>query len=587
MNAPRYQVHGEIHADGETLILFGTGNIVEAVGRLHLLTPHFTATDPPGGLRVPLRWPVVCQIAGEMGPAWIPGPRLREWILGQVTRRSVLPELKARVNAGAPAPRSYQVAGAQLIAAGLHALICDDPGTGKTLTTLLGLLELRERGALPLAAPMLVVCPASVVDSWVRDAGRWMPWRVAAYRGPQRSRLLGDRPELLVTSYETLTRDVAPGSVRAHLIAGFAAVVLDEAHLIKSATSARSKAALKVSRKAKVVIPLSGTPITHHAGDLHQALKAMDPVSWPSAERYAARYLDTVQGDYNDDVLGLNRHREPEFRMCLTGHYRRLAKEDVLPELPEKIYSERRVTLPPAARRAYDEMHRDMLAVLEDGQEMPAFDVLARLMRLLALACSSCDVEIEHGPDVDEDTGLPKMHVHVHPKEPSWKVDELVEVLAERRGRQSVVFAPSAKLIHLAGARLEREGYRVGYVIGGQSMRERTQQIQLFQGDPAAGLVAGLDVVLATTAAGGVGITLTAADTVVFLQRPWSFVEASQAEDRCHRIGSEIHDSIEIIDIVAEDTVDSRVREVLAGKAGATAELLGDPRIAARCLGGS
>jgi SNF2 family DNA or RNA helicase len=584
MTPPRYQVHGEIHADGETLILFGTGNIVEAVGRLHLLTPHFTATDPPGGLRVPLRWPVVCQIAGEMGPAWLPGPRLREWIYEQVQRRSVLPELKARVNAGAPAPRSYQVAGAQLIAAGLHALICDDPGTGKTLTTLLGLLELRERGALPLAAPMLVVCPASVVDSWVRDAGRWMPWRVAAWRGPNRRRLLDDQHDLYVTSYETATRDVTAAHGPMPLLGkGFAAVVLDEAHLIKSATSARSKAALKLSRKAKAVIPLSGTPITHHADDLHQALKAMDPVSWPSAERFAARYLDTVPGDYSDDVLGLNRHREPEFRMCLVGHYRRLAKEDVLTELPEKVYSERRVTLPPAARRAYDEMHRDMLAVLEDGQEMPAFDVLARLMRLLALACSSCDVEITHGPDVDEDTGLPKMHVHVHPKEPSWKVDELVEVLAERRGRQSVVFAPSAKLIRLAGARLEREGYRVGYVIGGQTPRDRTAVIASFQ----RGSAVELDAVLATTAAGGVGITLTAADTVVFLQRPWSFVEASQAEDRCHRIGSEIHDSIEIIDIVAEDTVDSRVREVLAGKAGATAELLGDPRIAARCLGGA
>jgi len=578
---PRYQVHGEIHDDGETLVLFGTGNIVEAVGRLHLLTPHFAATDPPGGLRVPLRWPVVCQIAGEMGPAWLPGPRLQAWIYEQVQRRSVLPELKARVNAGAPEPRSYQVAGAQLIAAGLQALICDDPGTGKTLTTLLGLLELRERGELPLAAPMLVVCPASVVDSWIRDATRWMPWRVAAWRGPQRHRLADARHDLYVTSYDTMHRDVSSAHGPMPLLAkGFAAVVLDEAHLIKSPKSARSKAALKLARAAKVVVPLSGTPITHHAGDLHQALKAMDPVSWPSAERFAARYLDVVPGDYSEDVLGLNRFREPEFRLCLTGHYRRLAKEDVLPELPPKVYSERRVTLPPEARRAYDEMERDMLARLEDGQEMPAFDALAQLMRLLALANSACDVEIAHGPDTDELTGLPKMHVHVHPKEPSWKIDELVAVLEERRGRQSVVFAPSAKLIRLAGARLEREGYRIGWVIGGQSQRERTETIEKFQ-------AGGLDVILATVQAGGVGITLTAADTIVFLQRPWSFVDASQAEDRAHRIGSEAHESIEIIDIIAEDTVDSKVRDVLAGKAAALAELLADPRIARRCLGGA
>lgn len=583
MTQPRYQVHGEIHADGETLILFGTGNIVEAVGRLHLLTPHFAETEPRGGLRVPLRWPVICQLAGEMGQAWLPGPRLQAWIYEQVQRRTVLPELKAQVNAGAPPPRNYQVAGAQLIAAGLQALICDDPGTGKTLTTLLGLLELRERGVLPLAAPMLVICPASVMDSWIADAGRWMPWRVKAWTGAARARLVDTRYDLYVVSYDTMHRDVIPSARDgyAHLLRkDFAAVVLDEAHLIKSPTSARSKAAVKLAGRAQVVVPLSGTPITHHAGDLHQALKAMDPVSWPSAERFAYRYLDAVQGDYGDDVLGLNRFREPEFRLCLTGHYRRLAKEDVLPELPPKIYTERHVTLPPAARRAYDEMAKDMLATLEDGQEMPAFDVLAQLMRLLALANSACDVEVIHGPDVDDVTGLPKMHVHVHPKEPSWKIDELVSVLEERSAKPSIVFAPSAKLIRLASTRLEREGLRVGHVIGGQTQAQRTEQRELFQAGK-------LDVMCATVGAGGVGITLTAADTVVFLQRPWSLVEATQAEDRAHRIGSEVHESIEIVDIIARDTVDAQVRQVLRGKAGALAELLDDPRIALRCLGGA
>jgi len=74
---------------------------------------------------------------------------------------------------------------------------------------------------------------------------------------------------------------------------------------------------------------------------------------------------------------------------------------------------------------------------------------------------------------------------------------------------------------------------------------------------------------------------------VAFLQRPWSLVEALQAEDRCHRIGSEIHDSVEIIDIVATNTVDARVRTVLHEKAGQLADLLQDPRILAQLLGGS
>jgi SNF2 family DNA or RNA helicase len=574
MTPPRYQVHGEIHADGETLILFGTGNIVEAVGRLHLLTPHFAGTKPPGGLRIPLRWPVICQIAGEMGQAWLPGPRLQAWIAEQVQVRADPPELMHRTPAAEPPPRSYQVTGARLIAATGRALLNDDPGTGKTFTTLLGLRELQARGRLPPAAPLLVICPASVVDSWVRDARRWFPeLRPVAYRGPRRAQLLEQNPGLLVAGYEIASRDVEE-LARARP----AAVTIDECHLIKSAGSARSKAAVKLASKAAAVVAMSGTPITHHAGDLHQALKALDPVSFPSRERFDLRYLDTVQGDYSDDVLGLNRYREPEFRNCLFGTHRRLAKEDVLPELPPKVYTERVVTLPADARRAYDEMHRDMLALLDNGQQLPAFDVLARLRSLLALANSACDVEIVHGPDVDETTGLPKIHVHVHPREPSWKIDELVSVLDEREGRQSLVFAPSSQLIKLAGARLAKGGYRVGYITGDETQARRTRTIAAFQAGE-------LDTLCCTTGAGGVGITMTAASVVVFLQRPWAYVEATQAEDRAHRIGSEVHDSIEVVDIIAADTVDSRVREVLTGKADATAELLADPRIAARFLG--
>lgn len=575
MTQPRYQVHGEIHADGDRIILFGTGNIVEAVGRLHLLTPHFEETKPAGGLQVALRWPVVCQLAGEMGPAWVPGPRLVRWIGEQVALRAGPPELAHRTPAAEPPPRSYQVAGARLIAATAHGLINDDPGVGKTLTTLLGLRELQARGTLPLAGQLLVVCPASVVDSWVRDAHRWFPeWRTQPLRGTGWQTWTRG-PGLRVASYEIASRAVAQ-----KLITRPAAVVLDECHLIKSAKSARSRAAVTLARHATAVVAISGTPITHHAGDLHQALKALDPISFPSRERFDARYLDVVAGDYSDDVLGLNRFREPEFRACLYGTHRRLAKEDVLPELPPKVYTERIVELPADARRAYAEMERDMLARLDDGTELPAFDALAQMQRLLALANSACDVEITHGPDLDEATGLPKMHVHAHPREPSWKIDELVAVLDERRGRQSLVFAPSRRLIELAGARLEKEGYRVGWITGRQSAKAKTDTIAAFQ-------AGALDVVCATVQAGGVGITLTAASVVVFLQRPWSYVEATQAEDRAHRLGSEVHESIEVVDIIAADTVDSRVRAVLTGKADATAELLADPRIAQRFLGGA
>jgi SNF2 family DNA or RNA helicase len=143
-----------------------------------------------------------------------------------------------------------------------------------------------------------------------------------------------------------------------------------------------------------------------------------------------------------------------------------------------------------------------------------------------------------------------------------------------------VTFTPSRQLVMLAADAARKAGLQVGLVVGGQAMAERTDTVNAFQAGK-------LDLLCATTGAGGVGLTLTAAGTVVFLQRPWSIVEALQAEDRCHRIGSEIHDSIEVIDIVAASTIDSRVRAVLREKAGQLADLLQDQRIVTELLGGS
>src|SRR5690606_7370639 len=142
-----------------------------------------------------------------------------------------------------------------------------------------------------------------------------------------------------------------------------------------------------------------------------------------------------------------------------------------------------------------------------------------------------------------------------------------------------IVFASSKQLIDLAGAAVADSGRRVGYIVGGQTAKRRTETVKAFQAGE-------LDVLLATTQAGGVGLTLTAADSIVFLQRPWSLVDSTQAEDRAHRPGSEQHESIQIVDILTNRTIDTQIRAALKEKAGQLAELVKDPRIVAELLGG-
>jgi SNF2 family DNA or RNA helicase len=573
-------INAEITNDGKRIILMASGEqfeIAEAAKRLSGLTPVCKQTKPAGGMELLLSWPACIQLMRLYGPAWAPGPRLRAWLTDELMRRGAVrgDQLSITLPTGLVA-RPYQVEGALMIAATGRTLIFDDPGTGKTITTILGLLE---RHRVECVLPVVVIAPASVVDPWVSAWQAWAPhWRAVAWRGGvAKRRALAGRAEVYVTSYDTARMDAPPHGKAPLMDLRPGAVVVDECHLIKTPDSMRGMAARRLARHAPAFVALSGTPITHHPGDLWPALEALAPAAFPSGERFRRRYCATDPSDYSERIIGLNPHTEPEFRETLIGQHRRVAKADVLAQLPPKVYTVRTVELPAAYRKAYDEMQRHMLANLPDGQELSAMHVLPQLTRLAQLASAACDVHTTE--ERDELTGETVERVHVTLKLPSWKCDALLEVLEERPGEQAVTFAPSRQLMVLAGELAAKAGYRVGYVIGGQTMRERTETIETFQ-------AGGLDLLCVTTQAGGVGITLTAARTAVFLGRPWSLVDSLQAEDRLHRIGSERHESIEIIDVVAKDTIDTEVREVLRGKASALSELLQDRRIVEQLLGG-
>lgn len=585
---------GELTADGASIVLIADGpdhEIGYAAQQLQLITPLVKKTKIPGGLQLPVSWAAIVQLSATYGASWCPGPKLTEWVTDQVNARlAPSTELAVRPPAGL-IPRNYQVEGACLIRATGSALVFDEPGTGKTVTTILGLAERAAAGFD--VTPVVVVCPAAVVDSWVNHFRAWAPkWHTIAWRGaPDFRQRLGSSAahDVYVTSYDTARRDAAAstskrGYSQTLLKLDARTIISDECHKLKNAQAEQSKAVRRLASKAAHFVGLSGTPITHHPADLWPALVCLTPGSWPSRERWVARYCLSVHGDYADTILGLNPHAEQEFRTALLGQHRRVAKADVLAELPPKVYSIRTVELPTEYRRAYDEMENQMLAEMPDGTELSVMGVLAQLTRLSQMACAAADVETTTEIVQDEyGTPMEKIHQKVTLKAPSWKVDALLEVLEERcgpnGGEQVVVFAPSRQLMDLAGAAAAKAGYRVGYVKGGQSAKVRTASVEAFQAGE-------LDVICVVTQAGGVGITLTAARSAVFLQRPWSLVDALQAEDRLHRIGAE-HESIEIIDVVAKNTIDTRVRAVLRERAGQLASLVQDPRIVAELLGGA
>jgi len=585
-------VFGELTADEQTIILMATGpdhEVARAAAALQTLTPLFKATEPPGALQLPATWAAVVQLSATFAGAWRPGPALSAWITAQlVARTGQHGDLTVPPPAGLT-PRPYQVAGARLIGMVGSGLLFDDQGTGKTITTILGLRE--RHGAGHPVLPVVIVCPNAVVDSWVEHVHRWAPgWRAVAWRGTPKRRLrLAGTADVYVTSYGTARMDAGTGDAREIargkaplLTLGASMVIADEVHKIKSAATSQSRAVQRIAARAVGFVGLSGTPITHSPKDLWAALYCLSPGAWPSSERWVHRYCDTIPGDYADTVIGLRPQSEPEFRDTLLGQYRRVSKADVLADLPPKVYSVRHVDLPKDYRDAYDTLEKDMLAELPDGGQLEAMTVLAQLTRLLQLASAAADVKTWTEIVEDPTTGLEmeKTHQEVTLRYPSWKVDELLEIMDERPGQQIAAYAPSRQLMMLAGQAATAAGYRVGYVVGGQTAKERTANVEAFQRGE-------LDLICVTTGAGGVGITLTAAGTAVFLQRPWSLVEALQAEDRQHRIGSERHSSVEIVDIVATKTIETRVRSILKERAGQLSDLVQDRRIVEELLGGA
>jgi len=595
-------IFAERHGDGKQLIVLPEGGAAEvkfATQQLSWTTPHYVDSEPAGALLCPLTWPTVLQLSNVFYGRWRPMPALIEWMRAEGNRRMAGPAPLLGYS-GERAPRSYQIEDAVMIGRDGRALLDHDPGTGKTMSTVLGLLERAAAGHQVL--PILVIAPLSVLSNWVAEFELLAPrWRAVRWHGDRRHGLAG-HADVYVTTYGTLVRDAATvAKVKKDRAKGYnrslirlepASVVVDEIHLTKNHNAEQSKAAVRVGIKAAQFVGLSGTPITHHLADRWPALEMLEPGAWPSRDRFIARYCQVTgsrddAGRYSEEIIGMNPATVTEFRETLIGRRRRVAKADVLTELPPKIYSVREVDIPGRYRAAYDDMEQTMIADLPDSEiELAPMSVLVQLMRLTTMASTAGWVEEipkvgkDGGPVFNEFTGEQEMSQRLHPQLPSWKVDVLLEILEERPAQSGLCFTESRGLAILAGEQAAKAGRRVGYVVGNQAKGERDRAIGAFQDGE-------LDLMVLTLKAGGVGITLTAASFEVFLQRPFSVVESIQAEDRAHRIGSERHESIEIIDVQARHSVEQRIREVLRTKARALSEVLGDPRIVAELLGGS
>jgi SNF2 family DNA or RNA helicase len=610
-------IFGELDPTGKFIQVTCTGDDRDrdqCAGMLRRLTPSVNPTSHPEVYAVPLSWAACTQLAfgfpgelawdGRPGLTWTPGAALSEWIFTEILRRSCEGDFTGQPPVREPGkePMKHQRAGAVAVGMNSRFIFCDDTGTGKSGTYLMSLAELEARGRNPW--PALLVTPAGVVDTVLEEVPQWYPgWTAVAYRGGSRQRYLKSNAQLLVMGYETMRNDTGdskkPGPLM-KLRAG--TVIYDETHFLCNFTSLQSREARKLAKTVRNVIAGSGTPITVNAAGFWPVLNGLYPASYPDRGRFKEMFFlsrgKAQYGSGDAEILGLDPAKEKQFRTEMQGVFRRIAKADVL-DLPPKTYSRRYVEIPAAWRAAYDQMEADMLAELPDQlTPLEARVAIVKMMRLRQLACSACDVtvtrETEQKPR-SPNYGQEVEHTTVTLKEPCWKGSELVNILRElheaegdfdERGGQHghvvgsrpvLAFAESSQLTRVCGAMAEKKGYVVGYFDGDVKPAQRSEVRHAFQGNK-------LDLLCVTTGAGGAGLNLTAADTSVFVAPPWGYVPREQSEGRNYRKGQDR--PVQVIDVIAKNSVESRVLARLREKAGNLAELVADPRIVKSFLGG-
>lgn len=555
----------------------------------------------------PRTWAICLQARGLFGDRLEVDPQVKEWAWAERKRVEQAVELRGLfepVDDGEAAAwwtsglhPFQQVDVSWARATDLNATLTNEMGTGKTISALTTL-----RASPETSLPALVICPNSVKENWATEAKNWWPEATvylvhggAATRRKQLEAAAEDENAFVVINIEAirLHSRLAPyGNVRlkrcvdcggndekvkttqceVHLKElnefGFRSVVFDEAHRMKEPKAKQTRAAWAVMHGETVEyrLALTGTPIANHVGDLWSIMHGVDPEEYPNRSKFMDRYaLLTWNAGGGLDVVGLRPDTKQELFGFLDRRVRRVTKSQVLTQLPKKYRSIRHAPMIPKMKKAYKELESELVTRLDDGSILFAPNSLTASLRLLQMSSSYGTVE-ELG-DPDPETGRVKTRYVL--SEPSPKLDVLEEILDELEGRQVAVCALSRQLIDLAAKRLDDRYESYGMITGTVKKADRDRALDEFQAGK-------LRCLLFTLQAGGTGLTMTAADTIVFLQRSWSLVDNKQAEDRVHRIGSERHEAIHVIDVVAPESIEERQIERVHDKLRMLEEIVRD-----------
>ena len=413
---------------------------------------------------------------------------------------------------------------------GIGGILADDMGLGKTVQILSAVAAVRAHKGGDANAPVLVVAPTSVVGVWVEQARQFTPQlrvrtvtETATRRGTTITQEAANA-DIIVTSY-TLVRLEAQQWSQVRL----GGVVIDEAQAVKNPRTATYRALRDLEAPWKLAV--SGTPIENSLSDLWSLLSLTCPGLLPPWETFQQQVRRPIENSADPTLLA-------RLTAYVAPFVLRRTKEEVAPDLPDKIVDVVRVDLGKEHRHIYDQyLARERARILDLLRDVDAnrMSVLASITRLRQLALDPALVE--------------ESYAHVGSAKIEYLADRLDEIVP--LGHQALVFSQFTSFLERIRHMLERRGISVVQLDG--STRGRAEVIEKFRSGEA-------QVFLISLKAGGSGLTLTEADYVYVMDPWWNPAAEEQAIDRAHRIGQT--KKVNVYRMVATDTIEAKVVEL-------------------------
>ncbi|MEM1345932.1 MAG: SNF2-related protein [Pseudomonadota bacterium] len=433
--------------------------------------------------------------------------------------------------------RAYQKTGYSWLMAlaetGFGGLLADEMGLGKTLQTLA--LLLARHSDPEQDRPSLLIVPTSLVPTWQREAARFAPGlRLLVVHGPSRhaewARL--DEADVVLTTYPLLHRDIERLADQP-----YDTVVLDEAQAVKNPAAAAAKHIRRL--EARTRLALTGTPVENALLDLWALFDWLIPGLLGNRSQFTKVFRTPIE-----------RHGDTEAQARLNARLApfllRRTKQAVATELPPRTEIDEPVTLAGAQRGLYESIRvamdvRVREAIAAKGVSGARITILDALLKLRQAACDPALVKLEAARKVGESAKRARL------------LELLESLIAE--GRQVLVFSQFVSMLRLIEADITARGWSYALLTG--QTRDRAAAVERFQSGEAS-------LFLISLKAGGTGLTLTAADTVILYDPWWNPAAECQAMDRAHRIGQD--KPVFVHRLIAEGTVEAAIRSLQARK---------------------